>query len=466
MIPITVLGKAKKIHFIGIGGIGMSGLAEYFLKEGHYITGSDLQITAVTERLKKLGAKIFDGHSRENVSDDTELIVYTSALCMSNPELEKARELNIKTIKRAELLGEIVNSKYLIAVSGTHGKTTTTAMIAKLLIDEGLDPLVFIGGNVQFFNGGASRLGRGKYAVVEADEYDRSFLTLRPDIAVITNIDRDHMDIYKNLEEIKEAFKQFISNSKADLKIVYCGDDNNIESVLKAFDCEKISYGFDSRNLLRVQQYEIEKGYFYFSILNSENAYDNIKINLIGKHNVLNSAACFAVSKLLGVDFRKFKQSINDFLPVNRRLQLKYDRNCIKIYDDYAHHPAEIKASLEGLREINGSKRIISVFQPHLFSRTKDFYKEFASSLSEADKIVLTEIYPAREEPIENITSELIFNELLILDANVRYFKNKKELIKQLAEIVKENDIIVFQGAGDITNICDEFILKLSEKKK
>jgi UDP-N-acetylmuramate--alanine ligase len=465
MIPVTVLDKIKKVHFIGIGGIGMSGLAEYFLKEGHRVTGSDLQASDVTKRLEKSGAAVFEGHSAGNVNTDVDLVVYTSAVREDNPELIKALELKIRTLKRAEILAEIVNSKYLIAVSGTHGKTTTTAMIAKLLIDSGYDPLAFVGGNVRFFEGGTSRLGRGKVAVVEADEYDRSFLTLKPDIVVITNIDEDHLDIYKNLDEIKAAFKQFLRNSKDEAKIVYCGDDRNIENVIESIDCKKISYGFDERNYLKIDKYKIVKDHINFSIFNSENTYSNIRLSLVGKHNVLNSTACFGVSKLLGIEFKTFKQSINGFSTVERRLELKYDRNKIKVYDDYAHHPAEIKSSLEGLREINKIKSIISVFQPHLYSRTADFYRQFAESLSAADKIILTDIYPARENPIENITSELIFNELLKLDADVAYIRDKSRLIQYLLDKVKKNDTVVFQGAGDITVICDEFVRKLSKKR-
>ncbi len=464
MIPVTIIGNMKQIHFIGIGGIGVSGLAEYFLLNGYKVTGSDMTASHITDRLNSLGAEIFIGHSKENIKGTLDTVVYSSAVKNDNPEMERAKELNIRTIRRAEMLGEIVNDKFLIAVSGTHGKTTTTAMIAKVLIDAGLDPLVFVGGNVKLFDGGASRIGHGSYAVVEADEYDRSFLTLTPDIAVITSIDEDHLDIYKDLQEIKDTFVKFCSNSKPGSKLIYFGDDKNVQSSVSKLDKEKISYGFGNGNYLRISGYYSSKGILNFSIQNSHSEYRNITLNLIGRHNVLNSTACFAVSKILSIDFEKYKQSIKEFAPVNRRLQLKYNENGVKVYDDYAHHPKEIEASLKGLRESNGEK-IITVFQPHLFSRTKDFYREFAKALLEADEVILMDIYPAREIPIEGVTSELIFNELVKLNANVKYLEKRKSIIEYLQGSVSKSDTLVFQGAGDITNLCDEFIERLSGNK-
>lgn len=462
MIPLTVIGNTRRIHFTGIGGIGMSGLAEYFLRKGFKVSGSDITPSHITERLKNLGAEIFIGHSSENVKSIVDKVVYTSAVHGDNPEIQRAKELNIKTIRRAELLAEVVNDKFLIAVSGTHGKTTTTAMIAQVLADEGLDPLVFVGGNVRLFDGGSSRMGEGRIAVVEADEYDRSFLTLKPDIAVVTSIDEDHLDIYKNLDEIKKAFEEFCSKSKSDSKVIYFGDDENVVSAVSKLSREKISYGFNDNNYLRISDYSLSRGNQSFSILNSHNSYKNVSLKLIGIHNVLNSAACFAVCSLLGIDFKNFKKSLKDFEPVDRRLQLKSDKNRIKVYDDYAHHPKEIKVSLNGLNGIVNKGRLITVFQPHLFSRTRDFYREFAESLSIADEVVLTEIYPAREKPVKGVTSELIFNELVKLNSKVKYFKDNKSAIDYLKNDVKPNDVIVFQGAGDITNLCDEFVKELS----
>jgi UDP-N-acetylmuramate--alanine ligase len=362
------------------------------------------------------------------------------------------------------MLGEVVNDRFLIAVAGTHGKTTTTAMIGKLLEDAGLDPLVFVGGNTPLFHGSTYRPGKGKYAVVEADEYDRSFLTLKPDIAIITNIDEDHLDIYKDLSEIKQTFLKFCSLVKDNGKIIYYGDDTNINDFIGNSDFKKMSYGFGEQNYLKIKKFSVENGKISYSVMNSVASFDNIILNMVGRHNVLNSAACFAVSKSLGIKFEVFKNSIGDFKTVDRRLQLRYNQNDITVYDDYAHHPKEIASSLSGLKEFYGSRRLVTVFQPHLFSRTRDLYMDFAKELTIADEVVLLEIYPAREMPIEGVTSSLIFDELKKNKIRAIYIKDKEKVTEHLMSITGNGDIIVFQGAGDITNICTNFINSLEAK--
>lgn len=443
----------------------MSGLAEYYLRNGYDVSGSDMTETHITSRLIGLGAKIYYGHNAVNITDGIDTIVYTSAVKNDNPEMIKAEELGLRRVRRAEMLGEIVNDKYLIAVSGTHGKTTTTAMIGKLLVDAGLDPLIFVGGNVQLFDGGASRFGSGKYAVVEADEYDRSFLALRPDIAIVTNIDADHLDIYKDLEDIKDTFRQFCDRSKYGAYMIYCGDDENIKSFMNSINREKISYGYDDKNYLKIRDYKAENNVLNFNILNSTVSYDDVKLNMIGSHNALNSTACFAVSKILEIPFETFKTSIKDFRTVDRRLQLKYDSNGIMVYDDYSHHPVEVSASLKGLKEMNPG-RLITVFQPHLFTRTRDFYREFAESLAISDEVILMDIYPAREKPIEGITSELILNEALKRNSNMKLIKDRNDILSWLLHDIKPGDKIVFQGAGDVTNLCSEFVNILQSHNK
>ena len=455
--------KTKNIYFIGIGGIGMFGIAEYFLHNGYNVAGSDMAKSHITDRLEKLGAKIHIGHSESNVDGSIGTVVYSSAVNADNPEMTKAKALGIKTTRRAEMLGEIVNDKFLIAVSGTHGKTTTTAMIGKFLIDAGTDPLIFVGGNVSLFDGSAVRFGNGKYAVVEADEYDRSFLALKPDVAVITNIDADHLDIYKNLDDIKNTFKQFCGNAKENARIVYCGDDKNIASFIGDVGGKKISYGFDDKNYYKITDYKAKLNKVNFSIMNSVSTYENISLSLVGRHNALNSAAGFAISKILELDFELFRKSIGDFNTVDRRLQLKYNDNGIMVFDDYAHHPKEIESSLKGLKEMSSS-RIIAVFQPHLFSRTRDFYKEFAEQLSIADRIILLDIYPAREKPIEGVTGRLIFDELIEMNKQALYIQTNEKVISRLSHEVKNGDTVVFMGAGDITKLCDEFVNGLKTK--
>ena len=462
MIPITAIHRRSKVHFIGIGGIGMSGLAEYYLKGGYDVSGSDINPSDITQRLGNLGAQIFKGHSAKNINSSVEMIIYSSAVDAKNPELRQAKKLKIKSLKRSELLAQIVNNKFLVAVSGTHGKTTTTAMVGKLLIDAGFDPLVFVGGNVPEFNGAASRYGSGNYAVVEADEYDRSFLELKPDIAVITNIDEDHLDIYKNIRDIVKNFKIFCESSKQNSKIIYCGDDKNLSSMVSSVPREKYSYGFGQNNFYRINEYRVVGDSMNFSILNSHDSYKDISLNLIGRHNALNSAACFAVSKLLSIDFNKYRSIIRDFKTVNRRLQLKYDKNNIKVYDDYAHHPNEIASSLSALRDLAPGSRIIAVFQPHLYTRTKDFSKQFAQELSAADEVILMDIYPAREKPIKNVSSRLIYDAMIKKNKHSNYIKDNNKIIQYLLDNLKAGDIVVFQGAGDVTELCSEFIQRLS----
>ncbi len=451
------MNRKENIYFIGIGGIGMSGLAEYYLRNGYSVSGSDMTETHITSRLISLGARIFYGHNAINITDEIDTVVFTSAVKDDNPEMIKAEELGIRRVRRAEMLGEIVNDKYLIAVSGTHGKTTTTAMIGKLLVDAGLDPLIFVGGNVQLFDGGASRFGSGKFAVVEADEYDRSFLALRPDIAVVTNIDADHLDIYKDLDDIKDTFRQFCDRSKYGAYMIYCGDDENIKSFMNSINREKISYGYDDKNYLKIRDYKAVNNALNFSILNSTVSYDDVKLNMIGSHNALNSTACFAVSKVLEIPFDTYKSSISGFRTVDRRLQLKYDNNGIMVYDDYSHHPVEVTASLRGLKEMNPG-RLITVFQPHLFTRTRDFYKEFADALAISDEVILMDIYPAREKAIEGITSELILNEALKRKGNMKLIHERNDILSWLLHDMKAGDKIVFQGAGDVTNLCSDFV--------
>lgn len=444
----------------------MSGLAEYYLRNGYNVSGSDMTETHITQRLAGMGAKIYYGHSAINITPELDTVVYTSAVKKDNPEMIKADELGIRTVRRAEMLGEIVNDKYLIAISGTHGKTTTTAMVGKLLVDAGLDPLIFVGGNVKLFDGGASRFGNGKYAVVEADEYDRSFLALRPDIAIITNIDADHLDIYRDLDDIKETFRQFCDRSKYGAYMIYCGDDANIKSFMNSINREKISYGYDDKNYLKITDYKAENNTLRFNILNSRSSYDNVELNMAGKHNALNSTACFAVSKVLEIPFEKFRESINGFRTVDRRLELKYNSNGIKVYDDYSHHPVEVTASLKGLKEMqaeNNNTRLITVFQPHLFSRTRDFYNEFAEALAISDEVILMDIYPAREKPIEGITSELILNEALKRNSNIRLIHDRNDIISWLKNEIKQGDTVVFQGAGDVTNLCRDFTEHLNK---
>ena len=451
---ITGIEAYEKVHLTGIGGIGMSGIAEYLAGKGVRVTGSDLRESVSTRRLERLGTKVVIGHSADNIPEDCELVIYTSALDEDNPELKRAKALGVKTIKRAEALGLIVNKYFLIAVSGTHGKTTTTAMIAQMLIEADMDPTVFVGGAFDLFDGGTSRIGKSELAVVEADEYDRSFLQLSPDILIITNIDPDHLDIYNDMNEIIENFRSFMKLRKPNGKIIACGDDVDVISAVR--DEENVStYGFNTRNKHQITDVSYEGSRSEYTIDG-----EMISLRVPGAHNVLNSSACFLAGRELRLSINTISDSLRDFRGVNRRLELKYE-NGLMVFDDYAHHPAEVKASLAAVKKFSHGGRIITVFQPHLFTRTRDFYKEFAESFAETDILFLAKIYAARETEIEGVSSRLILNEYFKLGKNGIYIEKTDELIDMLTDIAKDGDIILFQGAGDITGVCEKFVRRL-----
>jgi UDP-N-acetylmuramate--alanine ligase len=459
-IDSEILLKAKKIHLIGISGIGMSGIAEYLLGKGYIISGSDLNSTFITERLESLGAKIFIKHNIENIPADVDFVIYTSAVKNDNEEYKEAQSRGITLVRRAEMLGLIVNDKILISVSGTHGKTSTTAGVAKVLIDNGFDPTVFVGGNIDFLEGGSSRIGNGKYAVVEADEYDRSFLALKSDYVIITNIELDHTDIYKDIEDVKNSFENFCNNSKPGCVFTSFGDDKNVREVLSSHTNNvRNFYGFGKDNQNVISNIKFDGVRFNFEINNEI----KVGLNVFGKHNALNAAAAYITCREIGISGQNIIKSLESFKGVDRRLQLKYN-NKIKVYDDYAHHPTEIKSSVNALRELK-SGRIIAVFQPHLFTRTKDFYKEFAEALSGYDLIILTKIYPAREKEITGVSSDLILKEIKKNYNNeIYYCDDNDSIMNKLTDIIQGGDSIVFQGAGDITNLCDSFINKIKNE--
>ncbi len=440
--------KKKTVHFIGIGGIGMCGLAEYLLVKGYRVSGSDITRTAITDRLVKKGARIKFGHSASNVGRNTGFVVYTSAVKQDNPELKTAVERNIKTVKRAALLGELVNGKILIAVSGTHGKTSTTSMIAKILIDAKLDPTVFVGGNLDFLGGAAYRIGKSKYAVVEADEYDRSFLTLKPKVAVINNIELDHTDIYRDEEDIIEAFRKFADNTGEGYFVVNWSD-RNIRKVMKGRICRRADFGRGSLN--RITGIRTKPDGISFRLNDI-----HIKLGVIGGHNIYNATAAFIAGSIIGIKASSILKSLESYPGVKRRLELKH-RGDFSVYDDYAHHPTEVASSLGSFGRINKG-RLIVVYQPHTFTRTKEFYREFAKSLETADIVYLMPVYPAREIPIKGVTSKLIYDRIRKSKAEAVLLKKPEDITDLLKKQVKKGDTVVFQGAGDVTNYCAKFV--------
>jgi len=442
------LKNIEYIHFIGIGGIGMSGLAEYLALQGYKISGSEINLSSITERLEKSGIKIFQGHSKENIKENIQLVIYTSAVKNDNTELQEAYRKNLKVLKRSKLLGMIVNEMKTLAISGTHGKTTTSAMLAKVVIDAGLDPDVFIGGSASFLNDSSMRLGCGKIAVVEADEYDKSFFDIDADIIVINNIELDHPDIYPSIEEVKQSFYDFVKVSTKRPLVILNIDDINVRELMKKLQNNLINYGFDESSDYRIKLIDSQ----HFLINGME-----IELSVFGKHNIYNATAVFIVASILDIPEEMIRKSLRTYSGLHRRLELRYS-NDIKVFDDYAHHPSEVLASLKALKS-NYEGRIITIFQPHTYTRTQTFYKEFATALSESDYVILTPVYPAREVEIPGVSSELIYKELNKLKkVPVILVTSPDNLIKELKSKITSKDIVLFQGAGNITDYCTLFL--------
>ena len=425
------LSKIKKAHFVGIGGIGVSAIARMMLAEGKIVSGSDSSDSLITKELEKLGAKIFLGHNAKNVADDVDLIVYTPAVDFENPELKKANELNVPTLSYPEMLGIISKNKYTIAISGAHGKTTTTAMIAKILIDANLDPTIIVGSLLKDSKSNFVA-GKGGYFVVEACEYKKSFLEINPKIIVITNIDNDHLDYYKNLNNIKKAFAEFVSKLPEGGYLICDPNDKNLKEVIKKTKAKIIDYT------------KIIAGF-------------NLKIP--GQHNIKNAKAALAVAEILNINKKETLKSLNGFSGAWRRFEYKGEtKNGVIVYDDYGHHPTEIKATLKGAREFFGGKKIWCVFQPHLYSRTKLLLSDFGRSFSDADEVILADIYAAREDKDESINSKMLAEEIIKNGGAAMYMESFDKIAKLLAEKAEKGDVVITMGAGDIYKVGENLL--------
>lgn len=451
----------KKLHFVGIGGIGMSGIAEILLNEGFQVTGSDKALSEVTERLQKLGAKVSEGHDGKNVEPDVDVLVYSSAVLMDNPEIVEAERRKVPVIRRAEMLAEVMRLKYGIGIAGTHGKTTTTSMISLVLMEGGLDPTVIVGGKLSGLGGTNARLGRGEFIVVEADEFDRSFLSITPTIAVLTTLETDHLDCYRDLEDLKGAFVQFASRVPFYGSIVLCLDEPALLDIMPQLRKKKIiTYGLNPQADLQAVDIHHKENTSTFTVLHGGEQRGAIKLNVPGKHNVRNALGAIGVGLELGVNFDRVKRGIEKFSGVYRRWERKGEVNGVTLYDDYAHHPTEAKATLSGAKS-GWRRRIVCVFQPHLYSRTRDFYEDFGKAFFQADVLVVTDVYPAREEPIQGISGELIAHAAKQFGhKEVHYVPAKSDIPDYLWKIVKKGDIVITMGAGDIWKYGEEFLKK------
>jgi len=453
----------KKIHFVGIGGIGMSGIAEILINQGFEVSGSDLHLTEVTKRLEELGAIVYEGHSAENVKD-VDVLVYSSAVIPDNPEVRAAADRNIPIIKRAEMLAETMRMQYGIGIAGTHGKTTTTSMVGLTLTEGGIDPTIIVGGKLSGLGGTNARLGNGEFIVVEADEFDRTFLKLTPTIAAITTLEREHLDTYKDLDDIKTAFIEFANKVPFYGFVVVCLDEPALQDIIPSINKTVFTYGTTAQADVRAIDIEFEGFSSKYTLIYKGKELGQIKLNIPGEHYVKNSLVAVTIGMELGIDFNTIRKALEKFIGVYRRFETKY-KNDILVLDDYAHHPTETSATLSGIRAA-WDRRLVVVFQPHLFSRTKDFYQDFGRSFLNSDVFICTDIYPAREKPIEGVTGEMIATITKKYGhKNVIYVPDKNDIPQKLMEIKKRNDIIVTMGAGDIWKYGEKFVQLLKEEK-
>jgi UDP-N-acetylmuramate--alanine ligase len=454
----------KKVHFVGIGGIGMSGIAEILINQGFEVSGSDRALSEVTDRLKDLGAEVYEGHAPENLKD-ADVLVYSSAVTTNNPEVAAAVKRNIPIIKRSEMLAETMRMKYGIGIAGTHGKTTTTSMVGLTLTEGGIDPTIIVGGKLSGLGGTNARLGNGEFIVVEADDFDRTFLKLTPVIAVLTTLESEHLDTYKDLDDIKSAFIEFANKVPFYGFVVICLDEPALQDIKPSINKKVLTYGVTAQADIRAVDITHSEFSSTYTVKYKGEELGKIKLNVPGLHNVKNSLVAVSIARELGIEFPKIKIALEKFSGVYRRFEIKYDKK-ILVVDDYAHHPTETTATLSGIRA-GWDRRLIVVFQPHLYSRTRDFYQEFGRSFLNTDVFICTDVYPAREEPIEGVSGKLISD---ITEKfghkNVHYIEDKNKLPEFLLNIVKDKDIVVTMGAGDIWKFGNKFVEMMEKKAK
>ena len=458
-----MFGKIRRIHMVGIGGSGMCGIAEVLLDLGHFVSGSDVKESPVTERLSVLGARIHIGHAAENV-DLADVVVISSAVHPDNPEVVAARARKVPVIPRAEMLAELMRLKYSVTIAGAHGKTTTTSMIGLMLHDAGIDPTVVIGGRLQAF-GSNARAGKGEFIVVEADESDRSFLKLSAVIAVITNIDAEHLDHYSDLEDIKRSFVEFANKVPFYGAVILCLDNDHNRSILPQIGRKIVTYGFSPEADFRAVPVQMKEYTSEFEVYHHDVNLGIVRLHVPGAHSIVNSLAAFAVAAELDVSFDTARESLSRFRGVDRRFQLRGDGNDILVIDDYAHHPSEIEATLAAARQ-GWNRRVIAVFQPHRYSRMYHLFREFAVCFKQADHVVLTDIYPAGEQPIPEVTIERLAGTMV--HPNVTIHKDLGSLPAAVLRLAKPGDMVLFLGAGSITQAADRFaklLMEQAEKK-
>jgi UDP-N-acetylmuramate--alanine ligase len=462
-----VLGKTRRVHFVGIGGIGMSGIAELLANLGYAVSGSDAKRSPVTDRLSSLGVVVRVGHGAGNVGD-ADVVVYSSAVRADNPEVVAARARHIPVIPRAEMLAELMRLRYGIAIAGAHGKTSTTSMVALVLERAGLDPTAVIGGRLSAF-GSNARLGRGEYMVAEADESDRSFLKLSPAMAVITNIDREHMDAYGSFADLQQAFVDFANKVPFYGAVVACADDAELRTVMPRFTRRVITYGVNPPDdghhpVLFARDIALE-GFGSRATVTHEGAtLGELRLSVPGRHSVQNALAAVAVGLELDVPFARISAALAEFRGAERRFEHRGTVHGVSIVDDYGHHPTEIAAVLAAARAA-GPARIVVAFQPHRYTRTRDLLKEFGAALAPADEVVLTDIYPASEEPIPGVTVEALAAEVDKGRATpVHVVRALADVARYVASLSKPGDLVITLGAGSIGGLAASLVAELEQR--
>ncbi len=462
----------KHYHLIGIGGIGMSGIAQLLLRRGIKVSGSDLKESRITAELKELGAQVFIGHNTINIKG-ADLIIYSSAIHQDNPEIQEAKRQGIVLVRRAQALAGLMEDETVITVTGSHGKTTTASLVSYLLLEAGLSPTIAVGGVLRNIDTNAY-LGDGKFFVAEADESDGTFLYYRPKYSIITNIDYEHLDYYKEFKNALAAFKEFLSNTKEDGCVFVCSDDINLKDIIKDYKNKYVMFGLKEgthiypKNI-KTKELTCEFDCFYkdkfTQPLHARAGFiDRFYLALGGEHNISNALSVIALGLELGIDLKVIKKTLERYQGAKRRLEIKFNNKDYLLIDDYAHHPTEIRATLSALRNLKFN-RLIAIFQPHRYTRTKLLLDEFSKSFDLADYVIITDIYPAGEAPQEGISGRLIYDKIKEHSPDKQaIFMPKEEIARHILEIIEAQDLVITLGAGDIVKTCDELAEELKRK--
>lgn len=440
--------RKRKVHFIGIGGIGMSGIAEILISQGYVVTGSDLVESDTTKHLVDLGARVHYGHAEANLGD-ADVVVVSSAIDEKNPEIVAARHKNVPIIQRAEMLGELMKMKTGVAIAGTHGKTTTTSMVATIVHTAGLDPTIIIGGKVDALGGNAKH-GRGELLVAEADESDKSFLRLPATLAIVTNIDNDHLNNYGDMNAIKDAFVMFVNQIPFYGRAILCRDDDNVRSILPRIKKPMITYGFSPQADLQARNPRVEGFRSFYEVWLAEKQLGELQVNVPGKHNILNSLAATAVGLELGLSFQQIANGLVQFQGVKRRFDTKGEKGGVKVVDDYGHHPTEIRATLAAARK-GWNGRIVTLFQPHRYSRTQDCYEDFLRAFDDTDVLFIGEVYAAGEAPMPGISGAKLADDIRRHGhKSVEFVGDAKLAADKVVDKVQSGDLFITMGAGNV----------------